>query len=89
MIKMGFVGFEKQRAKLINVTETTLKSLETFISFKEAECWPILKYILDLLYTCEPGQYIISRSPYTPLALKIYQLPRKQEDKDQAEEEAS
>lgn len=27
MIKMGFIGFEKQKPKLINVTETTMKSL--------------------------------------------------------------
>lgn len=36
MIKMGFIGFEKQKPKLINVTETTMKSLEQFISFKES-----------------------------------------------------
>ena len=50
MIKMGFIGFDKQKPKLINVNETTLKNLEQFISFKAAECWAILKYILDLLY---------------------------------------
>jgi len=79
MIKLGFIGFEKQKAKLINVTETTLKSLEQFISFKESECWPILKYILELMYKCESGTYVLSRSPYTPLSLKLYHLPPKEE----------
>ncbi len=35
-IKFGFVGFEKQKPKLINVTETTIKSLQSYISFKES-----------------------------------------------------
>lgn len=78
-IKLGFIGFEKQKPKIINVTEATLKSLEKNISFKEAECWPILKYVLDVLYNCEAGTstYVLARSPYTPLAIKLYNLPAK------------
>ncbi len=80
LIKMGFIGLKNQKPKLINVNETTLKSLENFISFREAECWPILKYILDILYSCESGTYVLSRSPYTPLALKLFNLPPKEEE---------
>lgn len=79
-LKIGFIGFEKQKPKIINVTETTIKHLESFISFKEAECWPILKYLLDVLYSCENGTstYVLARSPYTPLAIKLYNLPAKE-----------
>ena len=84
MIKIGFIGFEKQKPKIINVTETSLRSLENFISFKEAECWPILKYVLDVLYSCETGTstYVLARSPYTPLAIKLYNLPAKEEEEE-------
>lgn len=81
-MKIGFIGFEKQKPKIMNVTETTLRGLEQSISFKEAECWPILKYILDVLFSCETGTstYVLARSPYTPLAIKLYNLPVKEED---------
>jgi hypothetical protein len=86
MIKIGFVGFERQKPKLINVNETTLKTLESSISFKEADSWPILKYILDVLYSCESGTYILSRSPYNPLALKLFNLPPKEEEEEDEED---
>jgi hypothetical protein len=81
MIKIGFIGFEKTKPKIINVTETTLQSLGQSISFKEADCWPILKYVLDVLYSCENGTstYVLARSPYTPLAIKLFNLPAKEE----------
>lgn len=88
MIKLGFVGFEKQKPKLINVNETTLKTLESSISFKEAESWPILKYILDLLYSCESGTYILSRSPYNPLSLKLFYLPKEEQEEEDDEEDS-
>jgi hypothetical protein len=82
-IKMGFIGFEKQKPKIINVNETSLKSMESYISFKESECWPILKYVLDLLYSCDSGTYVLSRSPYTPLAIKLFNLPVKEEEPEE------
>jgi hypothetical protein len=60
-----------------------LKGLESYISFKEVECWPILKYVLDVMYTCESGEYVLSRSPYTPLALKLFNLPAKEEEPEE------
>jgi hypothetical protein len=86
LIKLGFIGFERGKPKLINVTETTLKNLESQITFKESESWPVLKYVLDLIYKCESGTYILSRSPYTPLALKLYHLPPKEDEEEEDEE---
>ena len=60
--------------------------MEQFITFKESECWPVLKYILDLLYSCDSGTYVLSRSAYTPLSLKLYHLPAKEEDEESEEE---
>ena len=82
MAKLGFIGFEKQKPKLINVNETTLKSLEQYITFKESQCWPVLKYVLDLMYSCDSGTYVLSRSPYTPLAIKLFHLPKDEEEEE-------
>jgi hypothetical protein len=62
MIKIGFIGFEKQKPKIINVTETSLRSLENFIS--------------------GTSTYVLARSPYTPLAIKLYNLPAKEEEEE-------
>ena len=88
MIKLGFIGFDQQKAKLINVNETTLTSLESYITFKEKDCWPMLKQVLKVLFAAESGAYILSRSPYTPLALKLFHLPPKDDGEEENEEEA-
>ena len=64
-----------------------MKSLEQFISFKENDCWPVLKYILDLIYKEESGTYVLSRSPYTPLSLKLFNIPKEDEDEEEEENE--
>ena len=61
--------------------------MENYISFKEAECWPVLKYLLDVLYGCEgsTSTYVLARSPYTPISIKLYNLPLKEEDEEDPE----
>lgn len=77
-MKLGFIGFDKQKPKIINVAESTLQSLEKHISFKETDCWPVVKYIFDIIYGCDSGTYVLARSAYTPLAIKLFNLPVKE-----------
>jgi len=40
----------------------------------------VLKYIIDTLIAEEDGEYVLTKNAYTPLSLKLYKLPAKEED---------
>ena len=60
--------------------------MENILSFKTDSCWSVLKYILDLIVGLEDGTYVLSRAPYTPLAVKLFKIASKEEDEDFDEE---
>ena len=81
-MKFGFVGFDKQKPYIINIEESTVTNLEKYISFKHEDCYLVIKYIVDTLISQEDGEYVLTKNAYTPLSLKLYKLPTKEEDED-------
>lgn len=84
-IKFGFVGFDKQKPYIINIEESTISNLEKYISFKHEDTYPVLKLIIDTLIKEEDGEYVLTKNAYTPLSLKLYKLPAKEEDEQEGE----
>lgn len=83
-MKFGFVAFDKQKPYIINMEESTVTNLEKYISFKHEDCYPVLKHIVETLINEEDGEYVLTKNAYTPLSLKLYKLPTKdEEEKDE------
>ena len=38
------------------------------------ECWGNVKYFFDLIGKMDTGTYLLSKSPYTPLSLKLFMI---------------
>jgi hypothetical protein len=84
VMKFGFVAFDKQKPYIINMEESTVTNLEKYISFKHEDCYPVLKHIVETLINEEDGEYVLTKNAYTPLSLKLYKLPTKdEEEKDE------
>lgn len=54
--------------------EITAKEIEKNISFRVADCWTILKSVIETLYSHEDGQYLLVKSPYQQ-TVKLYKVP--------------
>jgi hypothetical protein len=83
LIKFGFVGFDKQKPYIINIEESTISNLQRYISFKHEDTYPVLKYIIETLIKEEDGEYVLTKNAYTPLSLKLYKLPAKEDDEEE------
>lgn len=86
-IKLGYMGYEQNKPVLLNVSEVTVEGLQKTFSFKFESCWSILNYVIDLVSQQEDGTYVLSKAPYTPLSLKLYQIAVKQDDQQDQDEE--
>ncbi len=42
----------------------------------------MIKYIVDTLISQEDGEYVLTKNAYTPLSLKLYKLPTKEEEEE-------
>jgi hypothetical protein len=42
----------------------------------------VLKYIIDTLISQEDGEYVLTKNAYTPLSLKLYKLPARDEEEE-------
>lgn len=45
----------------------------------------MLKLIIETLIKEEDGEYVLTKNAYTPLSLKLYKLPAKDEDEQDAD----
>lgn len=54
--------------------EISPKDIETNISFRVADCWSIVKSVVDTLFSHEDGQYLLVKSPFQH-TIKLYKVP--------------
>ena len=73
-LKLGFIGIDKNRPILLNVNETSVETLEQTLSVKMEERWGIVNHIISKVAALEDGIYLLTKSAYTPLSLKLYMI---------------
>jgi hypothetical protein len=61
--------------------EINSKEIEKNISFRVADCWSIVRSVIDTLYGHEDGQYLLVKSPYQH-TIKLYRVPVEEEGED-------
>ena len=78
--KIGYLSETKEPGKfsILNVMEITSKEIEKNISFRVADCWSIVKNIIETLYSHEDGQYLLVKSPFQH-TIKLYKVPVEEE----------
>jgi hypothetical protein len=87
-IKTGFIAFDNNKTPtLLNVDQKSIESFEKTFSFKYESCWSTVKYFLNLLAGVEDGNYVLSKDPYTPLSIKLFQTANADDGFDEEEEE--
>lgn len=91
-MKLGFVSrvspVEPTKHVILGVNTVRPRDVAMQITLNERNMWGILKYIIDLVMSKEPGKYLLVRDPNKPL-VKLYKVPMSTFEESEDEGETS